>query len=458
MAAARHRPAASGLPRRPPAWAMVVLPVTLSLALLRLLLRSLARTVLALPGDRHAPKRFVRVLLWTNGVALATWILLFGDLSWRDRVAVLDWYWRQARVVGYPRLLDDFWARQLAAYDPDVWHSLLRPFVTLTTVWASAIFLGCLVLSAIRRGFRADGASGRLLPTPRPRAPLPVGFAANVLAVALWGWLPAGFVLALPPVVTLRGRGFSSTEAFTHLWQQLRWLSYPRLFDAHAARLIEEAEAHARDWRGAALIPLSAKFNRPLVVLVWLELLAAGFGVALVLAVVWLGVSWRRAAAGGGALDFPAEGGGPRVAPRWTLILLPITFPLALVGLAFWKSPLWLPRLVLRTVLLYGAGVVVVFAAVAYLHHERDPATPLHAVQMLRDDWQELDAHLGYVHWFDRWWDAIPHTRRAPPTELDGWRALGLLAAVVALAVPPLTAVVGTVLTLLKRTLEALAR
>ncbi|MDP9357030.1 MAG: hypothetical protein M3R02_17435 [Chloroflexota bacterium] len=332
MPAFAHSPSASQPPpRRSSGWALLLLPLTVPLVLLRLLGRLLARATLALPGERQSRPRVVRTLLGVMGVAIAFRFLLFAGFSWRELTYVLNWYWQLARVLGYPRLLDGFWAEGLAGYTPDTWYSILRPLVTLTVVWTSAIVLLRLVAAALRRGFSSDGVSLLPWPTPRPRSPL--GIPVNALIVIGWGWLPAGFLLALPPFVGLGEYSVYSAEAFTRLWSALRWLPSPQFLDERAERLSDAALHSSAVWTVRQPVDLSVKFNRPLIELVWLELATIGVGVALVLSAVWLWQTWSSAAGGSRTAAVPVEAGPQRSSPGWMVILLPITFPLALIGL-----------------------------------------------------------------------------------------------------------------------------
>lgn len=456
MPAFAHSPsAAEPPPRRSSGWALLLLPFTVPLALLRLLVRSLARATLALPGERRSRPRVLRTLLWVMGVTIALRFLLFAGFSWRERVYVLEWCWQVTRVLGYPRLLDGFWADSLAAYTPDAWFSILRPFLTLTVVWASAIVLLRLVTAALRRGFSADGVSPLPWPTPRPRSPL--GIPANALIVIGWGWLPAGFLLALPPYVGLGDYSVHSAEAFTRLWSVLRWLPYPHMLEARAERLSEAALRYSAVWTIREPVNLSVKFNRPLIELVWLELATIGLGVALALSAVWLWQTWSGAA-GGSRTAVPLDAGPRRSSPGWTIVLLPITFPLALLGLGLWKSPLWLPGLVAKTLLLWIGGCLLAAAGLVYLSVQGSYDTPLQYIGFLRQEWRALDSYLPYLHWFSPWWEAIPHVKARPPGGGDVAPAVVLLCAVVGAAVPPLVFAAQVVLAVCKRTLEAVAR
>ncbi len=457
MPAFAHSPSASQPPpRRSSGWALLLLPLTVPLVLLRLLGRSLARATLALPGERQSRPRVVRTLLGVMGVAIAFRFLLFAGFSWRELTYVLNWYWQLARVLGYPRLLDGFWAEGLAGYTPDTWYSILRPLVTLTVVWTSAIVLLRLVAAALRRGFSSDGVSLLPWPTPRPRSPL--GIPVNALIVIGWGWLPAGFLLALPPFVGLGEYSVYSAEAFTRLWSALRWLPSPQFLDERAERLSDAALHSSAVWTVRQPVDLSVKFNRPLIELVWLELATIGVGVALVLSAVWLWQTWSSAAGGSRTAAVPVEAGPQRSSPGWMVVLLPITFPLALIGLGVWKSPLWLPKLIAKTLLLWVGGSLLAAALLAYLSAQGSYETPLQYVGFLRDEWRVLDPYLPYLDWFSPWWDAIPHGKARPPDGGDVARAVVLLCAVAGAAVPPLVYAAQVVLAVCKRTLEAIAR
>ncbi|MDP9357464.1 MAG: hypothetical protein M3R02_19680 [Chloroflexota bacterium] len=457
MPAFAHSPSASAPPpRRSSGWALLLLPFTVPLALLRLLARSLARATLALPGERRSRPRVLRTLLGVMGVAIAFRFLLFARFSWRELTYVLDWYWQLTRVLGYPRLLDGFWAEGLAGYTPDTWYSIWRPLVTLTVVWASAIVLLRLVVAALRRGFSPDGTSPLPWPTPTPRSPL--GIPANALIIIGWGWLPAGFLLTLPPFVGLVEYAVYSTEAFTRLWSALRWLPYPQILEARADRLSDAALRSSAVWTVREPVDLSAKFNQPLIELVWLELATIGVGVALALSAVWLWQTWSGAARGNRTAAVPLDAGPRRSSPGWTIVLLPITFPLALLGLGLWKSPLWLPGLVAKTLLFWIGGCLLAGAGLVYLTVQGSYDTPLQYIGFLRQEWRALDPYLPYLHWFSPWWEAIPHVKARPPDGGDVARAVVLLCAMVGAAVPPLVFAAQVVLAVCKRTLEAVAR
>ena len=397
----------------------------------------------------------MRTLLRVAGVAVALGFLLFAGFSWRERAYVLDWYWHQARVLGYPRLLDGVWADGLAGYTPAAWHSILRPFATLAVVWASAVFLLRLVAAALRRGFGADGAA--LLPWPKPKPRSPLGIPANALIVVGWGWLPAGFLLALPPVVGPAGYSVSSAEAFTRVWSALRWLPYPQVLDARAARLSAAALERSALWSVRQPVDLSVKFNRPLVELVALELATIGLGVALALSAVWVWQAWRGAARGGGAGAYPLEAGPRRASPGWAVVFLPLTFPLALVGLGVWKSPLWLPKLALKGALLYLAGAAALFVLLS-VGAARNAETNLEAMRWLGPWWFRLEDHLFVAERFHARWIAIPHRSRDAIGDADVLHAVVLISAVGAAALVPLAVAARLTLAALKRTLEALAR
>jgi hypothetical protein len=442
--------------RQAPAWLVIVLPVTLTVALGRLLIRSLARTVLALPGEWRGLRFLAQLFLGVTATAFILQLVLLYDLGWFYRDFTLRWYWQAGRFLGYPRLLDGVWASEIGNAGRAGSWSVVRPFLLVTTVWTVALFLGWIALSAVRRGFSPDGVSRLALPRPRPRRPLPFGFLANLLIVVGWGWLVAGFLLALPPLISTGPQVRYSTELLTRFWSLLRWLPNPPMLEARGNRLSAAAMTRSQDWDGQR-VDLTVKFNRPLIELIWLELVTVGVGVAGVLSLVWLWRTWR-VAAGQGSSVTGLEAGPRRSSPRWTVVLLPITFPLALAGLAFWKSPLWLPKLIGAAMGLYLLGFVGTLTTVLVVGYQRELTLPLEQMRELRHSWRVLEPYLPHLGWFTGWWNAIPYTSRTPPSEQDVWYAVVLLCAVVALAIPVVAAAGGMVVVLCKRILERLAR
>lgn len=245
---------------------------------------------------------------------------------------------------------------------------------------------------------------------------------------------------------------------FTRFWSALRWLPFPQILDARVERLTDAALRYSVPWSVRHPGDLSVKFNRPLIELVWLELATIGVGVAVALSAVWLWQTWSGAARGSRTAAVPLDAGPRRSSPGWTIVLLPITFPLALLGLGLWKSPLWLPGLVAKTLLFWIGGCLLAGAGLVYLTVQGSYDTPLQYIGFLRQEWRALGPYLPYLPWFSPWWEAIPHVKARPPDGGDVARAVVLLCAVVGAAVPPLVFAAHVVLAVCKRTLEAVAR
>lgn len=461
MSSFPHRPSYPRPPaRQSPRWLVVLLPFTLCVALARLLVRSVARSVLAVPEVWREAVVPTRIWLWVAGIAIGVRWVFVADVSPFQRELALDWYWELVRLFGFPRALDGFWARGVSVY-PDHWYGIVWPFVLLTLTWTGAVTLVRIPLFALRRGFSADGESNLAWPRPRARAPLPFGFVLNVLAVLVWVGLPAAFVLALPPAASVLGHRFWTIEVFTRGWPWLRWLGYPRYVDAAGATALRAQEQFARDHdavRGAYYFWPTDKVGHPVLVLVGSELATIAVAVALGLTAVWAWRSWRAAAAEGGALGFGRLGESSRSAPGWTVVLLPVTFPLALLGLGFWKGPRWFPKLVGGAIALYAVGWVAAFVGWYVVLVRANPATPLLGMRVLRHDWRLLDRRLRFLHWFDPWIDAIPHTSRRPPSGGQLWLVVVWMSSVTALAVAGAIVAAWLAAVVLKRILEVLAR
>jgi len=438
---------------------MILLPVTVSLALVRFLLRCLARSVLALP-EAIGTASITRTFLWVIGMAFALRILCFRRVHWTQQAMALDWYWQQIRMLGYPRLLDGFWERKLTIYGPH-WSAMFWPLALLAVVWTIGLVLARIVVTALRQGFSLDGDA--LLPLPRPaaRAPFPSGILYNGIAVLIWGSLAAGFLIALPPMVVVAvpwvmSRPVRTAQAFTVLWSGLRWLGFPRLFDDRADSL-RRAALDQPYWTGGPYrFPLVVKFNRPLIEFAGLNLAMLAIAGALLLSVVWGWRAWQTAASTGGALAFGS--GGTRTAPRWTVVLLPLTAPLAVLGLVFWKSPVWIPKLLRHVVVLYLISWPISFVMWVVLVVRGNHESPLIVMRTLRHNWRVLDRSLHVLHWFTPWLNTFPHTAKEPPSGWDAWWALLGMSSIVALAGPLLIAGAGITVFVVKRTLEGLAR
>src|SRR3954468_9544081 len=113
---------------------VLLLPITVPIALLRLLVRSLARVMLAVPAA-IGPAAIPRTFLWVVGVTLGLRLLCFRQVSWVTRMWALEWYWRQVQVLVYPRVLDGVWGQQLNAYGPGHWGAIIGCYGLVIATW-----------------------------------------------------------------------------------------------------------------------------------------------------------------------------------------------------------------------------------------------------------------------------------------------------------------------------------
>jgi len=434
-------------------------PVALLLALLRLLIRSLARTVLAFPRAALDGG----LLLGAFGSALGVWIglrlLFFHHFTPTERSLELNWFWTEARLLFvFPRFLDGVWRRWLGGYVPWSRLSIVKPLLLLSAAWALGLHLCAAALRAARIGFGPDDSTPRPWPTPRLRAPSPGGLLANGMAFAMRLGAVFAFVLLTPPRVRPFWRWWNPQTPMAlvgWIWAGLDHLRYPRLLDARMARLQTDYQRQTRMF----FAPPERTLGRAGLEMVALEIGVIAATLSVIWGLIWLWRRWTSAAPRAADLALPTfdHAGRPRRAPSWAVVLLPATLPLALAGLAFWKSPLWAPKLLIKTGLLYLVGVVALFIAV-WIGLARHASTNWEAMQWLRHWWDVLEGDLRYpAHWHQVF-HAIPHGRKERITDHDVGRAVATLCLVNAAAFVPLVVLLRLTLGLFKRTLEVMAR
>ncbi len=163
-------------------------------------------------------------------------------------------------------------------------------------------------------------------------------------------------------------------------------------------------------------------------------------------------------------LDFEALAaqGAPRprrCAPRWLVVLLPVTLPLYALLLTLWRLPLWLPKILVLFVATLVVACVGWAVAFGYGTRHEDPSSD-DARGMLRwcdGWWTSLTEQLPYYpSWFDTRWAGLPHGMAVGDRHL--LEALVLLGGLSALVATVAIVAVGIVLAALKRTLEVLAQ
>lgn len=446
--------------RRSPRIAAVLLPATAAIALLRLLARSLARSLLALPGAALDVALFAKTFGAVAGGWLACRLLLFHHFGPGERTGEFAWLWGEARLLfAFPRLLDDAWRRWLGGYVPSSRTSIVKSLLLLTLVWATGLHLAIALLRAVRVGFSPDGRTPLPWPKPRLRAPLPFGFIANAAAFSLRLCIPAALLLALPPGLRPFWRWYrpvSPLDAVPGLWPLLDRLVYPRPLDARMRGLLAR---HGQDARRQGVFSPALHWNRSILEMAGIEIGVLAVGLAALWSAAWLLASWRRAAGGSSEFAAPSPSGPARRrrTPGWAIVLLPVTVPLALAGLTFWKSPLWLPRLAVTVVLVYAAGFAGTFVFFWYgaAHHG---GTDYEAMRWLRRTWLLLERQLRYPRWWREPFLALPHRKGDRIGDGALFHGILLLSAVAALAVVPALFIVFAALAAGKRTLEALAR
>ncbi len=298
----------------------MLLPITFPLALA-------TRAVLLLPVTIGDVRLLGRLLAWTVGaVLLIRWFALryFGYAGERG---AWYWFWNEARVFSYPRLLDGFMEGRIQHfYDTQGTSGAWTFLLVLTLVWASILFLLRCLLRGAQVGLSADAS--RPVPLPRPGLvrPTPLGLLANLTLFFVWGCLPAVLYLALPPTVNVPwNHGYHTTmDGPAWVWDHLQPLGYPRLLDPvmkDLQRQLPLAQLEFTDgrplrpseaawwWTGIvqdfdekrrrgfpepppAPAPLYLHWNRYALAIMGLEVLVVALALTVVSAVVWAWWRW----------------------------------------------------------------------------------------------------------------------------------------------------------------------
>jgi len=447
-----------GARRRSPRWLAMLLPVSLLLALVRLLARAAARAVLVLPKTIFDVDRFFKTLGWTAGGWLVLRAALFHHAVFFERDDALFWLWREAELLFvFPRWLNGLWNPWFGAYQPDRFFSVVKPWLLLLGVWTLGLHLVVAIVRAIRIGFGPDGETLPPWPRPRLRAPLPFGFLINGFAFALWLAPAFALLTTLPP----RTRPYwpwaplnDPLKLAIPIWNALQWLILPRRLDSRVQALIQRDPA----WTSRGAFASSPQHH---VSSVTLELLGIEIGlISIVLAAVWTALwllsAWSHAADGSND-GVPWSGGPRRRSPGWAKLFLPITFPAAVVARSAWRIPLWLPKLLVKAAALYLVGVLGLGLTV-WIDVGRHYSSNWATMQFLRHWWDLLEGDLRYpALWHDAF-HAIPHGRKQRISDGDVVHAMALLTLVDAAALVPLVVLLRLAFVLLKRSLEAIAR
>lgn len=213
--------------RRAPRWTVVLLPITFPLALA-------AQAVLLLPVTIRDVRLLGRVLAWTVVAVLLIRTSFMGHFGYLTEQGAWSWFWNEARVFTYPRLLDGFMEGRIEHFyvargTAGTWTVLL----VFTLVWASILFLLRCLLRGAQVSLSADGSHPAPLPRPGIVRPTPLGLLSNLALFFIWGCLPALLVLSLPPTVNLpRSSDFHTMmDGPAWVWDRLQPLGYPRLLD-----------------------------------------------------------------------------------------------------------------------------------------------------------------------------------------------------------------------------------
>jgi hypothetical protein len=446
--------------RRSPRAFVLLLPITLSIVLFRLLLRALARSVLAFPRVALRPRSVVIIFssLWIAWIVLR--VVCFTQYPYVQHSAALYWLWLEARFLFlFPRALDGWWHQPVDdryIHPPDAfWISL----VLLVSVWTIGLYLIQTLLLMLCIGFSRDGQIPQRWPRPRLRTYTLRGFLTNGGTLVRWLGQIALVLLVIPPVVLPIWDRWSyhvTLDLVGWLWRGVDVLIAPRVLDTRMEHLMLDYDQRLR---AAGTAAPGLNWSRPTLELVGIEVGVLAIASLVLSAIVSLLWGWRSSVQEASTLSFgPLDHiGSTRRSPRLAVVVLPFTLALALVGIALYRLPSWLPKLLVRALVIPILGTGVLFVSIwIYLARHDQPYWLL--MQQQRHWWTELETYLRFpAHWHQQF-RSIPHSSKQPIATTDLLRADLAISLVVGVVLIPVVVVLRVGVTIVKRSLEVIAR